>query len=328
MTISRERSEKESGQSLVLIALLMVSILAFLGLLIDGGRAYEARRVAQNAADAAAFAGARALTARTANDSANDQTIRTAVNTFALANGAASASNVLAYYVFSDGSQGSAVGGGSVPSTATGVRAFVTLGFQPFLISILSGSGPASVSARATAQGGPPTEMDNLMPMTLMPLSTGDFQYGIDYQLQGSVTGSGSFQWLSFDCNPNSQDLADYLNQAKSSGLVDVGDSICTGTGMKPANDVTTALDAWLSKPANERVWTIPVYDYCNPCSGSGLKYHIVAFALFEFDGYNFNGNNKYVSGKFLKMGRLQHVYQPGQCNTTGLNGCSISLSQ
>jgi Flp pilus assembly protein TadG len=319
-----EQTKNEIGQSLVLIALLMVAVLAFLGLLVDGGRAYEGRRVCQNAADAAAFAGARALTVRTGNDATNDQTILAAVNTYALANGAVSASNVTAYYVFADGSQGSAVGGGSVPSTATGVRVIVNNSFQPFLINILSGSGLASVSARATAQGGLPTAMDNLMPMTIQ---TQTFSYNVDYQLQGDVTGAGSFQWLSFDCNPNSQDLADYLNQVKSSGVVNVLDSICTGTGVKPANDVSQALDTWLSKPDDERWWTIPVYDTAT-YSGSNLMYHIVSFALFQFDGYNFQGNNKNVQGKFKKMGRLYHVYQPSQCNLTGLDGCVISLTQ
>jgi len=48
----------ESGQALVLLALSFIVLLAFAGLAIDGGILYTERRRAQNAADAAAMAGA------------------------------------------------------------------------------------------------------------------------------------------------------------------------------------------------------------------------------------------------------------------------------
>jgi hypothetical protein len=48
----------ESGQGLVLVALLFIAFAAILALVLDGGNAYAARRQAQNAADAGALAGA------------------------------------------------------------------------------------------------------------------------------------------------------------------------------------------------------------------------------------------------------------------------------
>ncbi|HOG45839.1 MAG TPA: pilus assembly protein TadG-related protein [Anaerolineae bacterium] len=51
----------ERGQTLVLFALALVAMIGFLGLTIDGGNLYAERRLAQNAADAAALAGAYAL---------------------------------------------------------------------------------------------------------------------------------------------------------------------------------------------------------------------------------------------------------------------------
>ncbi|MEA2007723.1 MAG: pilus assembly protein TadG-related protein [Chloroflexota bacterium] len=48
----------EHGQSIVLIALALVGLMAFAALAIDGGMVYSDRRQAQNAADAAALAGA------------------------------------------------------------------------------------------------------------------------------------------------------------------------------------------------------------------------------------------------------------------------------
>ncbi|HIC96768.1 TPA: hypothetical protein EYP12_09155, partial [Candidatus Bipolaricaulota bacterium] len=49
---------REEGQNLVLIALAMVVLMAFLALVLDLGFAYAQRRRMQNAADAGAFAGA------------------------------------------------------------------------------------------------------------------------------------------------------------------------------------------------------------------------------------------------------------------------------
>jgi len=48
----------ERGQSLVIVALLMIAFVGILALALDGGSAYAARRQAQNAADAGALAGA------------------------------------------------------------------------------------------------------------------------------------------------------------------------------------------------------------------------------------------------------------------------------
>ena len=52
---------KQSGQSLVLVAVAMIAFLAILGLALDGGYAFSMRRSAQNAADAGALAGVRML---------------------------------------------------------------------------------------------------------------------------------------------------------------------------------------------------------------------------------------------------------------------------
>lgn len=51
----------ESGQNLIIVALMMPILLGMLGLVIDVGYALTQKRLAQNAADAAAHAGARAL---------------------------------------------------------------------------------------------------------------------------------------------------------------------------------------------------------------------------------------------------------------------------
>jgi hypothetical protein len=51
----------EKGQAIVIVAVMMIAFAAVLALAIDGGLTYFQRRVAQNAADAAALAGARVM---------------------------------------------------------------------------------------------------------------------------------------------------------------------------------------------------------------------------------------------------------------------------
>lgn len=52
--------QSEKGQALVLVILAIVTLFGFAGLALDGGKAFSERRRAQNAADAAAYAAARA----------------------------------------------------------------------------------------------------------------------------------------------------------------------------------------------------------------------------------------------------------------------------
>lgn len=61
MTDRHGSRRSERGQVVVLFALSIVAFLAVLALILDGGRVYSERRRAQNAADAAALAGARVL---------------------------------------------------------------------------------------------------------------------------------------------------------------------------------------------------------------------------------------------------------------------------
>src|SRR5262245_13909273 len=58
---SAARRHDDRGAILVMFALLLVVLITFAGLCVDGGRAYGLNRQMQNAADASAMAGGRAL---------------------------------------------------------------------------------------------------------------------------------------------------------------------------------------------------------------------------------------------------------------------------
>ena len=59
--MTKNPQQRQEGQTLVQVAILMVVLLAFAALAIDFGRIYLERRFLQNAADAGALAGARAM---------------------------------------------------------------------------------------------------------------------------------------------------------------------------------------------------------------------------------------------------------------------------
>lgn len=61
--LDKDSRARQEGQVVVIVALVLVGLLALLGLVLDGGLLYLARRQAQNAADAAAWAGAYSLAA-------------------------------------------------------------------------------------------------------------------------------------------------------------------------------------------------------------------------------------------------------------------------
>lgn len=109
---------KEEGQSLVLVTIAIVVIFVFVVLAVDIGNAYVHRRTDQNAADAAALAGAREL-AGILNDNngkipagASENSILSAMNSFAEQNGIEDTDerdhvndNVVGYYLAADGSR-------------------------------------------------------------------------------------------------------------------------------------------------------------------------------------------------------------------------------
>lgn len=72
-------SEREEGQTLVLFALVVIVLLSFTALALDGGLTYTKRRAVQNTADAAAVRGAYTLLRQRESGSVNQETILAAM---------------------------------------------------------------------------------------------------------------------------------------------------------------------------------------------------------------------------------------------------------
>jgi hypothetical protein len=285
--MNKQILHQEHGQTLVLIALLLVGMLAFLGLVIDGGEALIARRRSQDASDAGAFAGARRLAMR-ANDSiATEQAIWSVITNYAQANGIASATDIFASFIDGSGNNICQINVNcfGVPASplATGVRVTTTLRFQPYFIPIVVGNAPIPIATVAAAQTGSPSAGAELSPMSIKfpcpypppnPAPPGcEFHYGDPpYQLFGDPQLAGGFQWVSYECASSANSIEDYLRMTKTSNLVMADKSntyynplnptqyntpppspnpwICSGPGVQPNNNISAALDCWLFQDA------------------------------------------------------------------------------
>ncbi|MGE5140345.1 MAG: Tad domain-containing protein [Rudaea sp.] len=353
------KHSQQSGQSMILIALLLVALIAAAGLVLDGGRVYAARRQSQNASDGAALAGIRALVMGN-----GDAEIRSAIDTYASANFAAGPEDVTAFYLDENDAMLTLapIGSwGTVPVAATGVSVTVAFHLDPWMMGVVNGGAPVEVNTTAAAQSGPPVSSVNLMPMTVMlpegcdPNSSDQsqcFHYNEVVQLFGGVQGGGAFQWIAYNGANNPDTIAGYINQSISAGVVSIGDCIANSPGMQTANQIRVALDNWLPPmmPVGSAHWIIPIYGtVCSrDLNGNPAQYRVAAFAEFVLLGYDFGGNSnnpstftcdpalappgttgslKCIQGYFVKWVDPSPG-KPGRCNTSGLNTCAMWLSR
>lgn len=157
------------GQVLVIVALGLVVMVAMVGLVVDGGYAWGRQRMTQNAADAAAEAGAVVMAENIANvqPPRTDIDVNAAVNQSFAANGI---TRLAAYYTDWTGalltpggstttnpSAAAQVGDGIIPDGAAGVQAEGTDTFDTFLARVI-GFSQLTTTAPATAVAGFLTE--------------------------------------------------------------------------------------------------------------------------------------------------------------------------
>ena len=132
----------ERGQTLVIVALSMIALMAMLMLVLDGGNAYYQRRIAQAAADAGALAGAR--------DYCEHESVTSATTT------------ALAYVT---NNRATATADDVTVTTGTGEVTVVThIAFQNFFGGVF-GLGDGNVSATATAICSPPSFANAPLPV-------------------------------------------------------------------------------------------------------------------------------------------------------------------
>jgi Flp pilus assembly protein TadG len=324
MPRSRARArhaDTQSGQILVIAALAMLAIIGGVALVLEGGNAYANQRIAQNAADAVAHAGASVLAQRLGGTTRDDDDVASAMDGLADANGLASFEayyvNVLGQYVAGTGlvaaSSAEWVEVGSVgedlppPPKAQGVRATAVRSFGTTFGRVI-GLTSLDATAEATAVMGrltggtflpmvlpvSPSECSNsgflqpfddptLPPMWYMSNPGTTHPDGTEYVVPLCKTGGGSFMFL--DLDPD-LDCDEEVIRPPSIQFDTFPADVDTDNGADCQTKVADAID---DADLQGRVVLIPVCDNeCITGSGSNATYHIIRIAAFYVDFMQF----------------------------------------
>jgi hypothetical protein len=203
-------SRTERGQTAVLFALMIVGLVLFVGLAVDGGNVLNERRITQNAADASALGGVHYIAVA---GPATEQRLLEIINETVESNGIPDTNgvagdsvnnNIEAYYTNAQGTRigspnCSVVGtcGTNVPDYAFGLEVIVNNPAETYLLGIIGQESlEISGSAVAVIQGTVPGEIaDNVM-IALGDCSTYDRQMtgrGNDNEFLGGLYSNSFF---------------------------------------------------------------------------------------------------------------------------------------
>lgn len=304
----QRRTDGDRGISLVVVAISLVALVMLAALAVDGGNAYANRRHMQNAADAAAMAGARELAQQRWADSPDVSAIASAVGTTAEANGADAAS-LSCWLVDADGTE--LPGGSPVDVCGTPGASWATVGTgadgvrvrtahdQASFFARVGGIDSFSASARATATMQPLVAPGGTVPFLVcsqqsspggVPLSGGDTitispaAVGQLYELQGAQiercgAPSDAGKGLAGSRTPEIGQWMDITTGNRFDA-----ETAATVLGLTPCpNPITSNTD--LSGCA----LVLPIVNAARG-TGSGTELYVVNFAVFKAYG-NGTGN-------------------------------------
>ncbi len=293
---SRPRPEWQRGQTLVVVAVMLVVLIAFLGLVIDGGNVYAQRRQLQNAADAAALAGARCLAA---------------------GQGQATAAAVARQYAASNGADH------CIPTTEPyTVTATVSKRVPTFFARIV-GVPEVPVSAVAAAAYFKPQGYGNLLPLTIL---NSFWVTGTEYTIwigdnEGTPLGTSETRgWLNIDGGQSGTDeltcfVCPDCPSAPTWSLDDLPFWVNSSPGLSNAGvqELASCHSSFKKEEMPDddprRDVLMPLFDdTCYPGEscwddslGNGqMNYRIVGFAMFHITDVKYQGDPKTISGYFL----------------------------
>ncbi len=327
-------TKHEKGQAIIILAIALVVLLAFAALAIDAGNAYTKQREVQNAADAAALAGARQLVIECSKLGQNPgptaanlsypqpagQPGSGQIDQMVSANSEGAV--MQAYYLNSAGQRLGPIDP-SLPvpcscalgaNRATGVEVVVNNSTPSFLAGII-GQPTIAVHAAAKARYGTvETVASGLYPFTRRNIPIEKNQLMTLRILDNADTLPGNFGWLTWDGQNNVPALCVSLTPPGNSQIyynpgtppswtpnyndhvINVGDWVQGAPGNMNANCVRSWLDWHI---ANKTPMVIPLYDDVAG-QGSHGNYRVASFAAFELQSYDLTGQTKSMTGKFL----------------------------
>jgi hypothetical protein len=319
--MEENNERRQYGQSIVLVAVALVALVIFAAIAVDVANTYVHRRTAQNAADAAALAGARDL-ARQLNECienpdcdlednswwwySNEDDILQAMNDFAERNGVEDTdgtpgnevnTNVHGYYLAADGTRISenVIGStGIVEPDARGIEAFAASLAPSFFGGVIGLDGISVEADSAVIFEGACS--DNCI-IPIAPYSR-TFETGLCYNIWNGE-GAGNFGWLNWTLQGNTCDQGGGPCSAKcleqnldpetcNSGRIEVGDWVGGTVGVNCSEGIRDQLKWYINEM---EPFTVPIWDETNEgggCGkpGSGLHYHVAGFAKFQALAY------------------------------------------
>ena len=339
--------EKESGQLMIIVALGMVALMGFVAVVVDLGNAYSQRRLAQNAADAAAMAAI--LKVRTSDPSTLGSTIHDEIvdeivdeiERVADLNGYAQVDLVNTNFL---GTAGNILGpvnsyGGSLSDVA-GVTVKTYISYNTYFAGIV-GINTMTSGAHATAMS---LLVDSLTGVDLTPIAVRDhpdgnssnYEVGTNYPLWNSEKETpGNAGWLDFDAGSNgTPDLRDWITDGFDSNLnpFTFYDDLAGQTPGDSETDKTLPFPSWLEGDPGLKVGAQPAVDGLIGQSitillyskivdpGANARYRVVGMAQFRVT----SANKDAINGTFE---RKVVAGDPSQTPTTS-NMSTIRLTQ
>jgi hypothetical protein len=252
------RFRRESGQALVLAAAAMVVILGMAAMAIDVGMFLQERRDLQNAADAAALAGAPDLPGSPANavDHANSWAEQNGIGA-----GELEGVTVSTTYVTDD-------------TITVQVKRDV-----PWLFARVLGRGSDTVRADATARIGSPSVAFGVMPWSLLESAKAAATYGVEVTLKYSAQegGGGEFGLLDLGGGSGCNSYRDNVTEGSQVTLhsqIPIEPGNCVGPTEQGVEDRLAACSAECD--TFEEVFTLVdgvwhfASDACNPWEPEG----------------------------------------------------------
>jgi len=278
-----QSQSKQSGQVLIIVALFLVALIGMLALVLDGGNLYVQRRRMQNAADAGALAGARALAKNGTTAEA-----QAAAESYAIVhNGADTA---------------------QVTIDADGLTVVACKDTQMTFARVL-GVEHINVCARAGAMTGPIGSAVGLAPIAIR-----DFEYlfNVPYVIwdddverdlaSGYISGSNR-GWLSLNCvwpQVCGTAGADLLKEWMINGYPS---AITFNSWIRGDGGVKAAV---IQQAKVDQLLKIPVYDEIVNKASNQAYYHVLKFAAFRVTEVYASGNPKGIRGYF------EYHFSPG----------------
>jgi hypothetical protein len=295
------KADRESGQSILIIAIVVMVLLALVALVVDVGNAYAHRRMVQNAVDAAALAGARMLAFRGATEPlepVSHYEVALAVYTYAKENGLVQ-EDVRPELVLDNGTRTPLLpqSYAEVPRTAVGVWVEGDLPFNTYFAHLL-GFPTMQVTADAAAYHitGPCSKDDCIFPIivdeSVFPVDAeGKPKPELEkaYVLwEQSLKAPGNFGWIYWvdedgdmrgdpPQGPEVTSLEPNLIDNCRSGYWESGNKVHgdVGVNFQPVLDI---LDDYITRHITV---TIPFYSEVGLTGNNGL-FTISGFGVFE----------------------------------------------